>query len=237
VASDKGFDHPVEEARRQEAVVVSVAVRELAQVVAGAEKFIVLGDDDPRAIIVQAEMPFDRQGYLDGRGWIGRSAVGDRQDSDDGRAVRIALDRQDDDAGSVFAPLFLSGRVFALPEIGIRDDEPWFRVRDRRAAPLFRIEHGIEMRVPRVHAGRTDGSDLFLRQLGGGEASAALLEALELLIFVRADEVAGDLPMARHGNGLALGAHPVAAEIAGELRSRDSLGRIHRPLSISSQYM
>jgi hypothetical protein len=34
-----------------------------------------------------------------------------------------------------------------------------------------------------------------------------------------------------------LGAHPVAAEIAGELRSRDSLGRIHRPLSISSQYM
>ena len=93
-------------------------------------------------------------------------------------------------------------------------DRAWYR--DARAA---------------VHAGRADGFDLFLRQLGGGEAAAAFPKALELLIFVRPDEVAGDLAVARHGDGLALGAHPVAAEIAGELGSRDSLGRIHGSLS------
>jgi hypothetical protein len=43
----------------------AVAVRELSQVVTGREKFIALGDDDPKAIVVKAEMPFDRQGYLD----------------------------------------------------------------------------------------------------------------------------------------------------------------------------
>ena len=91
----------------------------------------------------------------------------------------------------------------------------------------------VEMRVPCVHAGRADRPDLFLRQLGGGEAAAAFPEALELLIFVRADEVAGDLAVARHGDGLALGAHPVAAEIAGKLGSRDSFGRIHGSLSFT----
>src|SRR6266849_5123023 len=65
-----------------------------------------------------------------------------------------------------------------------------------------------------------------------GVCRASMPDAPELLIFVRPDEVAGDLAVARHGDGLALGAHPVAAEIAGELRSRDGLGRVHRSLSI-----
>src|SRR6266849_5394764 len=46
VASDKGCEHLVEEARGQEPAVVAVAVRELAQIVAGPEKLIALGDDD-----------------------------------------------------------------------------------------------------------------------------------------------------------------------------------------------
>jgi len=46
VASDEGFEHMVEETRRQEAVVMAVAVWQLAQGVARAEKFVVLGDDD-----------------------------------------------------------------------------------------------------------------------------------------------------------------------------------------------
>ncbi len=47
VASDKGFEYPIEEARGQEAVVVAVAVREFVQVIAGPEKLVALGDDDP----------------------------------------------------------------------------------------------------------------------------------------------------------------------------------------------
>src|ERR1700680_4038776 len=107
--------------------------------------------------------------------------------------------------------------MLSAPEIGMANDEPRFGVRDRDAAPLFRIGHGIEMRVPRVHAARADGFDLLLGQLGGGEAAAPFPEAPELLIFVRPDEVAGDLAVARHGDGLALSAHSIAAEIAGEL--------------------
>jgi hypothetical protein len=49
----------------------------------------------------------------------------------------------------------------------------------------------------------------------------------ELLIFVRADEVAGDLAVAGDGDRFTLRAHSVAAEIAGEFGSRDGLGRVH----------
>src|ERR1700731_4071594 len=42
----KGLEHLIEESRRQKAVVVAVAVRKLAQIVAGPEKFIAFGDDD-----------------------------------------------------------------------------------------------------------------------------------------------------------------------------------------------
>jgi hypothetical protein len=84
--------------------------------------------------------------------------------------------------------------------------------------------------------GRTDRLDLLLRQLGGGEAAAAFQEALELLILVGADEVAGDLAVARDGDGLALGPHPVSAEIAGELGSRGGLGGVHGSSPSGIQY-
>ena len=45
---------------------------------------------------------------------------------------------------------------------------------------LFGIEHVVEMGVPRVHAGRAARLNLLLGQLGGREAAAAFLEALEL---------------------------------------------------------
>jgi hypothetical protein len=41
-------------------------------------------------------------------------------------------------------------------------------------------------------------------KLGGGDAAAAFAEALELFIFVGADEVAGDLAVTRDGDRLPL---------------------------------
>ena len=98
-------------------------MRKLAQVVARPEKLVAFGDNDPRAIVVEAKVPGDRQRYFDSGGGIGRRAVRDRQHGDDGGAVRFALDGQDDDARPVLLSLFASGLMFAVPEIGIGDDE------------------------------------------------------------------------------------------------------------------
>jgi hypothetical protein len=59
--------------------------------------------------------------------------------------------------------------------------------------PLFGVEQLVERSVPRIHVRGADRLDLLFGQLGGRKAAAAFAEALELLIFVRADEVAGDL--------------------------------------------
>jgi hypothetical protein len=47
VAGDEGFEHLIEESRRQKSVIVAVAVRELAQIIARPQEFIAFGDDDP----------------------------------------------------------------------------------------------------------------------------------------------------------------------------------------------
>src|SRR6516162_6468821 len=83
------------------------------------------------------------------------------------------------------------------------------------------------MSMPRVHARAADRFDLFLRQLGGRKTAPAFAETLELLIFVGTDKVAGDLPVARDGDWLALRPHAIAAKVAGELGSRDGIGRVH----------
>ena len=43
----KGLEDLIEESRRQEAVIVAVAVGKLAQVIAGPEKLVALVDNDP----------------------------------------------------------------------------------------------------------------------------------------------------------------------------------------------
>ena len=89
------------------------------------------------------------------------------------------------------------------------------------------------MRVARIHARGANCLKLILGKLGSGKAAAAVAKTLELLIFIRADEIAGDLAVARHGNRLTLRAHAVAAEVAGEFGSRDGFGRVHGDLSFS----
>lgn len=104
---------------------------------------------------------------------------------------------------------------------------PSLRARVRHLPPLFGIEQLVEMRVPRIHARGTNRFDVLLGQLGGGEAAAAFAKAFKLLVFVWVNEIAGDLAVARNGDGFTLSAHPIAAEVAGELGSRDSFGGVH----------
>jgi hypothetical protein len=75
MVGDECVENLIEKSRRQLAVIVVVAVRPPAQVVARPEEFVTFGDDNPRAIIVEAEMSLDRQRNLDRRGRIGRRAV------------------------------------------------------------------------------------------------------------------------------------------------------------------
>lgn len=56
----KGFKYFVEEARRKKAVLVAIRAGNLAEIVAGPQELIAFGDNDPRALIIKAEMPFDR---------------------------------------------------------------------------------------------------------------------------------------------------------------------------------
>src|SRR5438093_1027879 len=106
MAGNERVEDLIEETGWQKAVVVAVALQTAAQVVARPEELITFGDDDPRAVIVEAEMSFDLQWDLDRRCWIGRRAVGDRQHSDDDRTVCFALDGENDDARPVLFTFF-----------------------------------------------------------------------------------------------------------------------------------
>jgi hypothetical protein len=53
----EGIEHLIEEARWQKTVIVTVAVRQLAQIVAWPDKFIAFGDYNPGRVVVESEMP------------------------------------------------------------------------------------------------------------------------------------------------------------------------------------
>lgn len=88
-------------------------------------------------------------------------------------------------------------------------------------AVSLRIQEGVKMVMARVHAGGTDRCCFLVGQVGGGEAAALGLKALERLILVGGDEVAGDAAMAGDGHRLPLCHHAVMAEITGEFGRRD----------------
>jgi hypothetical protein len=60
MAGVEGFEHLIEEARRQKTVIVAVAVRKLAEVVAGPEELVAFGDDDPGAIMARCTVISNR---------------------------------------------------------------------------------------------------------------------------------------------------------------------------------
>ncbi len=83
------------------------------------------------------------------------------------------------------------------------------------------------MDVPRDHARRGDAFGFFVGQLCRKEAPAHAFELVQLLVFVRRNEIAGERAVARHGNRLALRQQLVAAEVAGELGGWNGVSHVH----------
>ena len=148
----KGRDDLIEKSRWQEAVVIAIAAPNFPDIIARPIEFVALCNNDPGTLVIKAKMTFDRGGNFNCAQRIGGRSMRDRENHNDRRIIRSALDRKHDHAGAVFAPFFPSRFVFVVPQIGIGDDKARFRRRDRHVLSLFRLNHGIEMRVPLVHA-------------------------------------------------------------------------------------
>lgn len=114
------------------------------------------------------------------------------QNSHHRRVILLATDTQDDDAGTILAPVLPVRRMFPMPEIGAIDDEARLGSKDRHARPLF-VEKRVQMRVAFMHTGTGNGFDLLLGQLHGGEALELRLAARERFVFLRRHEIACDL--------------------------------------------
>src|SRR5580698_4403618 len=117
-------------------------------------------------------------------------------------------------ARAIFAPFVLSGLTFVTPQIGAGNNKTRFWRRDGHEPSLFRLRRSVEMRMSRVHAGGADRFDLLIGQFRRCKAAAALFEALEFLVFLGREEIAGDRTIARYGDGRALREHAIAAEIS-----------------------
>ena len=149
---DEGLDDPIEETRRQEAVVIAITAAEFPKVIARPIEFVALCNNDPGTFVIKSEMPFDRGGNFNCASGIGGRIMRDWQNDNDGCVIHGALNRKHDHARAIFAPFFPTRFVFVVPQIGIGYDKARFRRRDRHAPSLFRLNHGIEMRVSLVHA-------------------------------------------------------------------------------------
>ena len=145
----EGLDDPIEETRRQEAVVIAITAADFPKVIARPIEFVALCNNDPGTFVIKSEMPFDRGGNFNCASGIGGRIM---QNHNDRCVIHGALNRKHDHARAIFAPFVLTGLVFMAPQIGIGYDKARFRRRDRHAPSLFRLKHSIEMRMPLVHA-------------------------------------------------------------------------------------
>ena len=216
----------LEESRRQEPIVVAIATADFPDIVTRPIEFVTFGNNDPGALVIKSEMTFDRCGNFNSRRRIGRRSMRNRQNHDDGHFICMAFDCQHDHARAIFAPFFPSRVMLAMPQIGIGYDKTRLGRGDRHAPSLFWFKHGIEMRMPLVHAGRSDRMSFFIRQFGRRKTAAMLLEAAEFLVLVRRNEIARDRSVARYRNRLSLGEHSIAAEVPGEFRSWDGVSHV-----------
>lgn len=76
----------------------------------------------------------------------------DRQNHNNRRVLRGALDREHDHARAILAPFFPPCFVLVMPQIGIGYDETRLRCGERHTISLFPLKHRIEMCMPFVHA-------------------------------------------------------------------------------------
>src|SRR3990172_8276056 len=234
--SHEGFEYLTEKSRRQEAIVKTVFASDFPEIVTGPIEFIALGDDDPRTLVVQPEMPFHRRRDFDGTARVGSRRMRDRLNGDECGIVGLAFNRKHDHARAIFTPFFLARLALVVPQICIGNDKARFGRRDRHAPPSLGIKHGVQMRMPPVHARRANCLNFFVGQFRCCEAAAVLLEASKFFVLVRRHEVACDRAVARYCHCLALGQHPVAAKIPGKLRSRDGVSHSHIPSRLTLIY-
>lgn len=106
-APERGEDGD-EEFWGQEPIIVSVAASRSPEIVSRPDKLIAFADDNPRSLVVETKVLFHGTwNFYGGAGIIG-PAVSDRQHSNQCLAVRLALDSQGNDTGSVLAPFLMS---------------------------------------------------------------------------------------------------------------------------------
>ena len=91
-------------------------------------------------------------GNFNGTHGIGGRCMRDRQNHDDRCVVRRTLSREYDHARAIFATFFPSRFMLVMPQIRIGYDEARLGRGYRHPPALFRFKHGIEMRMPLVHA-------------------------------------------------------------------------------------
>src|SRR5258705_377439 len=109
----EGFDDPIEETRRQEAVVIAITAADFPKVIARPIEFVALCNNDPGTFVIKSEMPFDRGGNFNCASGIGGRIM---QNHNDRCVIHGALHRKHDharvnsEAGTVSAmcPLFRS---------------------------------------------------------------------------------------------------------------------------------
>ena len=109
---------------------------------------------------------------------------------------------------------------FLIPDVGVGDDEAWFRHRNRHS-PLFRIEQLVEMIVALIHAGGGDLLDLLFCRTGGFEPTTHAFKLQERLVLPGRHEISGQSPIAgnRHGFTLRLQLPKLRANSAAETAS------------------
>jgi hypothetical protein len=148
----EGVDHLIEESWRQKTVMITITAADFPKIIARPIEFIALCNDDPRTLVIETEMTLYRGGNFNCTCGISWRCMGDRQNHNDSCVIRRAIDCKDDHAWAIFAPFFLTRFVFVVPQIGVRYHKARLRRGDRHAPVLFRLKHGIEMRMPLVHA-------------------------------------------------------------------------------------
>jgi hypothetical protein len=147
----ESVDDPIEQPRRQEAVIVTVTSADLPDIIAGPPELVALRNDDPRSLVIKSEMVLDRDGNFNRAGGVDGRRMRDRKDDNDRCVIRGAFDSQHDHTPTIFAPFVTSRFTLMVPQTGTGYDETRFRCGYRHVPVLFRFEQRIEMRVPLVH--------------------------------------------------------------------------------------
>ena len=126
VPAQERCHHLIEKASGQNAVVVSVRAWPFAQIEAGPGELVALADDDPGALVIEAEVAFYPRRNFDGGFGFSRRTARDRQNRHDRKLAALTFHDQNRDARTVFDPLLSAGQVLVAPEIGVRNYEARF---------------------------------------------------------------------------------------------------------------